>query len=372
MLNNSSITTRQLYYLFILSIIPINLLYIPGEPAALVNQDAWIAAILATFVAGAFLYYPLAVMGTRFQGLTIIQYSENVAGKYFGKVFSVLILYYIFELHCWTLSETATFSAIIFPKTPDIVFLLLISLASAFAAAKGLQIIGRLSDILFPLGLIIFIVISIISAGEIEYNHLIPIMTSSPGSMFRAIIVLLDWNTVGLSFGILTAYLDKPGQLKRISIYATAGMGMIVVVFAVTVIGVYGPEMVKLYSFPFFMLARSINIGFIFERVEALLVAGWLAWLYMMILVMSYCTCLGIAQLFRLKDYRFLIIPETILAIAYSMFQYKSYMEQAYLFGVAHLYYLSFSLALPFLLWIIYLIRFRNRQSYEMPPQLPG
>ncbi|MGE5421646.1 MAG: GerAB/ArcD/ProY family transporter [Ignavibacteriales bacterium] len=372
MQNNSIITTRQLYYLFVLSIIPINLLYIPGEPTNIVNQSAWIAAILATIIAGAFLYYPLAVMGSHFPGLTIFQYSDKVAGRYFGKIFGGLILYNIFELHCWTLRETAIFSSIIFPRTPDIVFLAMISLATSFAAVKGLQLIGRLSDIFFPLGLIIFIFLTVMGASQISLDNLLPIVNSSPGSMVRATIVFLDWVTVGLSFGAMSAFVDHPERLKAISMYGTAAAGLILVVFSIVTIGVYGTELVKLFSLPFLMLARSINIGFIFERVEALLVAGWLAWLFMMALIMSYVNALGIAQMFRLKDYRSLVLPETILAIAYSMFQYKSYIEQAYLFGVAHLYYLSLSLALPLLLWIIYLVRFRKGRSYNKSPQLPG
>lgn len=371
-MQDNTITARQLYYLFVLSIIPILVLYIPGEPAAIVKQEAWLAVILAVVIATAFLYYPLADMGMHFRGRTIIQYSENVAGRYLGKIFGLAVLYHFFQLHCWTLREMGEFSLVIFPRSPLIVFLVMMSLGTVCAAAGGIRTIGRLADYIYPVGFGILVFILLAGTGIAEFSNLLPLMNASPGTVIRATIGVMDWLAIGLTFGALTAFADRPERLKFIGFYASITTGMIVLSFTIITIAVFGSELINLLNFPYLMMARSIRSGIFSGRIESILVAGWLVWIFMTAAVSSYLTALGIAQWFGLSGYRSIIIPETILAVAYSLYEYKSFMEMSYLFSMAHLYYLIFSFGTPFLLWLVFLVRFRIFRPPAQPSQHSG
>lgn len=354
------ISGRQAVYLVIFSIIPASVLFIPGDPSAIIGHDAWISIIPATFLAAVMIFYPLADMGKRFPGETIIQYSEKIAGKYAGRLFSVMIIYYYFQLHCWTLRSFGEFMSVFLPETPVMALYFTISLITVYAAKNGLEVIGRCSEFVFPFGFMFLAVISLLSLEDVNAKHLRPVLDSGMGPLLRATLAPLDWLATGVTFGAVTAFIADQSKIKRVGLIAAGVSGLVLIVFSLVSIAVFGP-LVEDLNFSYLALAGYVKVGGFLERIEVLFVVAWVAWIFMAIAFSSYVTSLSLAQFMRLKDYRFLILPETVLAVGYSIYEYKSLIEMSYLFSIAHLYYLIFSLGVPFLLWLIARARFWQR-----------
>jgi len=363
MSDKTLISSKQAIYLLIFSIFPAAVLFIPGDPAFIVKQDAWITIILGTVLAALLLFLPLADMGRHFPGQTIIQYSEKIAGKYLGKLFGLFIIYSYFQLHCWTLRSFAEFTVVFVPETPILVLNLVISLLTAYAVKNGLEVIARCGEFVFPIGLFFLVLTGVLSFGGIDLSNILPVMESGILPVLIANLAPLDWLATGITFGVLAAFVNNKQEIKKIGLLSVGLSGMLLAVFTVISIAVFGSEVIIKMTFPFLNIAKYISLGAFFERVEVLFLMGWVTWIFMAVAVSSYVTALSLAQWFGLADYRMLVLPEIVLAIAYSIYEYESLMEMTYLFSVAHLYYLIFSLGTPFALWVIYLVRFKIRTN---------
>ncbi|WP_374955085.1 GerAB/ArcD/ProY family transporter [Paenibacillus sp. PCH8] len=58
---------------------------------------------------------------------------------------------------------------------------------------------------------------------------------------------------------------------------------------------------------------QKISIGNFFQRIEALMASAWLISTYFKAMVYLYAFTIGIAELFKLKRYEFLVLPSSML-----------------------------------------------------------
>ncbi|MDD4236937.1 MAG: endospore germination permease [Desulfotomaculaceae bacterium] len=358
MLNKNKISDGQAIVLIVLASISSALFFVPLGVVTIVDQDAWIAMILATFLAMLLVYYPLADLGRRYPGKTIIQYSENILGRFAGKLVGAIFVYYFFQNHCWALREFGEVTAVFLPKTPMLVIMLLLSLLTAYAVNSGLEVIGRCAELLFPIGVFALVFIVVGSAGLMDFTKIMPVMEGPVLPLLWATLIPLDWLSVGFVFSVITASVNKRSIVKN-GLTAVGMAGVILTVFSLVNIMVIGTPLLKKISFPLLELARYGKIP-VFERMEVLIVVFWSSWIFVKGALFSYATVLSLSQFFNLAGYRFLILSETVLAIAYAVYQYNSFVEMSYLFNTATLYYISLSVGLPFTLWLVSIARSKS------------
>lgn len=332
--------------------------FIPSIPVTFVNQDAWVAVIIATLIAIFFIFYPLAHLGRKYPGKTIIQYSESILGKLLGKITGFLLIYFFFQVHCWTIREFGELAAIFLPETPLLVFILLLSLITAYAVYNGIEVIGRCAELLFPAGIFALMVISLLTVKELDVSKIYPVMESDLLSLFKAVLTPLDWLSIGCVFGVITAFVNNKAKLRKIGFIAVGISGVILVVFSIINIMVFGVPFLKTITFPLLLLAR-MSIDPVLGRIEIFIIALWTSWLFIRAAVFSYATVLSLSQVLELADYRFLIVPQTFLAVAYSLYQYESWVEFSYLASIGQVFDLFFTMFIPLLLWLVSLIRSR-------------
>jgi spore germination protein KB len=356
------ISQWQAVLLVLLACISTTILFVPGESVSIVKQDAWIAVILGSVFSALFLYYPLADLGSRFPEKTIIEYSENILGKYLGKVFGGLLIYWYFQVHCWTLREFGELSMIILPETPLVVFMIALSLVTVFAVYNGMEVIGRCGEFVFPLGLVSLILVGAAGVTRMNPANLFPVMESSLLPLIRASISPMDWLTTGVVFGVVSAFVRKGEGLKKVGFVAAVMAGGLVTAFSMVNILILGVPVISISNFPLLAVAKQATIPS-FERLEILVIFLWITWIFIRTALFSFITVWSIAQWLGIKEFRSLYILETILAVAYSLFQYESLNELFYRFSVAHLFYLTFQLLLPLFLWIVCRLR-----GLRLPP----
>ncbi len=356
MIKKPLISNRQAILLIILANISTAVLFVPTTPVAIANQDGWIAVILATLINALLIYYPIGSMSKKYPEQTIIQYSPFVMGKFIGKVFGILFLYYFFLIHCFTLREFGELVAIFLPETPLYVPIILISLISIYAVKSGLEVLGRCAEIIFPLGILSLLIIGLVSLQQSDYNNLLPIMETPALPLMRATLSPLDWLSLGFIFGMLAPSVNNRISYIKIGFSGVFLSGAILTIFSIINILVFGPDLLKVLNYPLLFLARVSKI-FPFERIEVFIILLWVSWVFMRASLFSYATVLSLSQLFNFNDYHFLILPETLFAIAYSLFMYDSFVELTYAVTTSQLYYLIFSLGLPLILWLTSTIR---------------
>lgn len=351
-----SISNWQAIFLITLCNISSTVFYVPSAITPYVKQDAWISVLLGSILAAIFLYYPLAYMGRKFPGKTIIQYSEDILGKYPGKLFSLILIYYFFQNQCWSLREFGEVAPAFLPRTPVVVITIIFSLLLYYAASSGVEVISRCGQMVFPI--IISSVFFIVAANikGFNFSHLQPVLEAGIVPVSAAALIPLDWISLGFIFCMLTAFL-KTGSLVGIGLVSALISGVLLSLLSVVNILVFSAPSLSRMSFSFWELATKATLPGV-ERLEVFLILAWVLGIFIRGAVYTYITVLSIAQLFNLKDYRCLLLTESIFAISYALNLYESFIEMSMLFYSATFFYLAMYIGLPFFLWVVSLVRF--------------
>ncbi|ATW23402.1 hypothetical protein DCMF_00080 [Candidatus Formimonas warabiya] len=347
------LSNRQIILLVVFSSISTSVFFVPGEAVTIVFQDIWISILIAVGVTALLGMYPLADMGMRFSGQSIIQYSGKILGKTGGKLMGLLLTFGFFELHTWTLREFSELGIVLLPETPFLIFFLIMSIVVAFAVFHGIEVIGRSAEFVFPLGLMVLILVGIMNISDINFTNLQPVFENHAGKIFNAAQSPLDWLTTGVGFGVLTYYSNQPKGLIKVGLVSSGLSGVILLFFSLLLLCVFGSTILGTANFPMFLLASYGRLG----GFEALIITVWFSWIFIRAALYAFVTCVSITHLFELKDFRLIVIPETVLATVYSYQQYKSFMELSYHYSIGHVYYEIFQLLLPLALWMVFLLR---------------
>jgi spore germination protein KB len=170
----------------------------------------------------------------------------------------------------------------------------------------------------------------------------------------------LDWVAgATLVFGIFVPSVNKPKELKKIVTISIVLGFAVIFVFTILNIGVFGASFLQATTTPLLQLAGYGKITSVFQRIEPLIIVLWIAWMFLRTATLSYSTLICLSHLLRLRDARFLIIPEIILAAAFSLVVTESTVEINYTFQSNGYLFLIIDSVIPFVLWTVARIRFR-------------
>lgn len=353
------ISSRQAILLVLYAHIATTVNFIPSSLLAFLTQDAWISIIPGAILAIMFSYYPIAYLGMRFSGQSLVQLCEKILGTILGKLFGLIIVYSLFIYHCWALREFGELMVAALPEIPMWVFIVILSLTTSYAVKCGLEVICRCGEWLLLIGLSSLMVIGILNIANVELTNLLPIVESKLPAMFGASLRCMDYFSMSsLVFGLLLPSVNKPKDLKKIAIIGIGLGSVILVSFSILNIAIFGPELVKINNFQILTLAEYAKLTDVFQRFEAFIIIMWVTWIFMRTTIYSYTVVLGLCHLLHFKNYRFLVFPETMLATAYSIYIYDSFQEMSNLYTL-DLYYLLYTAAIPCFLWIICAIRLK-------------
>ncbi|XEC95558.1 GerAB/ArcD/ProY family transporter [Paenibacillus tarimensis] len=118
MLENGKIGVRQFMILVILFSVGTSILLAPSLLASEAKQDAWIAGILGVGV-GLLSVWLYNTLGNLFPNKTLVEYSEEILGKWIGKAISLVFFIFIFTLTALVLRNLGDFMTTqIMPETP--------------------------------------------------------------------------------------------------------------------------------------------------------------------------------------------------------------------------------------------------------------
>lgn len=362
MQEKETISSIQLVLLIFFVNVATAVFFIPGHAVFIVGQDAWLATSAATIIAALITYYPLADLGKKYQGKSIIQYSETILGKYLGKALGIFLIYYFIQLHVWTIREFAEIIVVLLPGTPVEIIILVFSLVSSYTVYHGLEVIGRTGEFVFPIGFFLLGLVFFLSFQDLQLSNLQPIMESGLRPLLRATIYPLDWLTTGFVFGMLAWAINDTNKLGKIGLTAVVLSGLTLTLYSIFILASLGPVILPSFNFPLYKFASYARVGDFLESFESFIIIGWIGWIFVRNSLFSYISVKGFAQLFKLSDYRFLIFGETLLASAYSIYQYDSFVEMTSIFNFANPLYLLISLGIPLGLWLVSLFRTGRQQ----------
>jgi spore germination protein KB len=365
-LEKGKISVRQFTILVTLYTIGTAILIIPSVLAAKAKQDAWISGILGLAVGVAMVLF-FWKLSERFQYLNLVQILEKCFGKWIGKMLGFLFFVcYVLLLATFVLRDIGDFmTTVMMVETPieaiHIIFLIIV----LYGVQLGLEVFTRTMELFLPWILLLFITLFITLLPQIEFTNILPVFESGMKPIFQSSFSFLVFPFLEmLVFLMIIPYVNRPQDTKKAFMLGTVLGGGLLIFISLLSILVLGPTETARTIYPTYDLTKTINIREFFQRVEALMALIWFITVFVKLVVLTYVSCLGLAQVFSLKEYRIITLPIGLVlyVLSLSIFPSMSYLIE--FTPVYNLYAFLWCGVFPVVVWLVSLVRGRSIQNH--------
>lgn len=334
-----------------------HLLFIP----VLLNhagKDSWLSLLL-TLLPALLIGFVVARLAQLFPGRTLIEYSEDILGKWLGKIAALLFVLFFFHDASLALRGFGEFyTSAITPRTPILVYFSAIVIMAVYAVRSGLEVLARTNQIFLVTMIPVGLLASIMTQKDKDYANFLPILEYGPEPMLMGTFSLVSLYSTFIVLGMIFPYVTNVKKLKRFSMLT---MVILILMFIGPVTGpvaLFGPERSMGLSFPSFQILRDMQVGEL-QRLDLLGIMLWSLGSFSKISLFLYATALGLAQWLRLSDYRVLSVPLGALMIIVALLNSENFAEIYRFFKDTYPYYsISITLLLPLILLVTAWLRF--------------
>lgn len=244
------------------------------------------------------------------------------------------------------------------PNTPIFVINLSIILVGSFGAFLGIEVLARSTQFVLPLFLFSLITLLGIAMPDLDLEEVLPVLEGGITPILRASIAPSSWFGEIIILALLLPLINKPVEIKRKGVLALLCVAGLLSIETFITIAVLGPDLPGYLLFPYWKLARYLEIGHAFLRVETILIILWIAGIVMKVSIIHYLACVTTAQVFGLKSYQKVVLYEGFILAGASTFLISSTMQLNEILGkVWPPFAFVFELILPFVLLVVAAVR---------------
>ncbi|MBB3110746.1 spore germination protein KB [Paenibacillus phyllosphaerae] len=367
------ISAQQLMIMMVLFVLGDTILVLPGSTAMLAGKDAWISGLL-TVAAGLGLIWFYAAFQKRFPAMTLVDVSVNLLGRWLGGAVSFFFLFgYLLLLAASMLRVLGDFMTThVLPNTPVQFIYLLFLVISVKAVRSGLETIARTAEIVFPWVVMLITLLIMFVVPQSRLYHIEPVMAEGIKPILAGMYIFLAYAFMEpVAFYMVMPFVRlRQGKGLRKPLLLGSGMGgLILVVIIFFCLTVFGPVITRESIYPSYLLAKKIELGEFLQRIEVIMAITWLFTLFFKLIISFYGTCLGAAQLFKLKDYRLLTLPLAMILMVLPDLLAPSVIGISEIGQVYPLFDWTFSVGLPLCLLLVQLVRQKMKRSRSSEEQ---
>lgn len=274
---NDKISLRQFQILLILDLLGTGVITLPRYAAYYAAQDAWIVVLISTLFA-VISVFAMTSASRRLKGLTFTEYTCKVLSKPIGIAVSLLL---VIRLVLNSALQLRLFGSIVKEIMLSLTPLYVVSIAMlavcAYGAAKGIETISRVSELLI---LIIFIPLVLVFAAaskDVDYTNILPVFVTSPDMLLKGgFMNLMSFTGIEICM-LIPVYLNKPDKIRPAGINAVIITGILMTVTTLMTVCKFGYEDVQSQIWPVLNFMGSISLpGSFIERQDAIVMSFWI------------------------------------------------------------------------------------------------
>ncbi|MFE4352653.1 spore germination protein [Peribacillus butanolivorans] len=307
------ITTPQAAVIVSNCILGTGILTLPRTSAEKMHTpDGWISVILGGLIA-MMVGVIMVKLSQQFPEKTFYQYSHEIVGKWMGRLLSILIVGYFLVTSGFQLRSMAeVVRYLLLEGTPTWAIMMTFMWVSLYLIMGGFNSIARLFEIILPITIFLFLLVTFVSLKIFEIDNIRPVL----GDGFTP--VLKGLKTTALAFTgpeimlVLVAFMQQPNKAVKSVLIGISVPLIFYVITVVMVIGALSVDGVVTRTWPTLDLIRSYEVsGLIFERYESFLLVIWIMQLFTTFAISHYIAALGLAQLSKknIRPFMFGLLP---------------------------------------------------------------
>lgn len=270
-------------------------------------EQAGIDGALAVFLAGILsiiLAGVIITLSKRFPTKTVIEYSQEILGKLFGKVYGIILVLYSITVLSYILRGFAdALKVLLLPRTPLEITMICMLLVILYCVHGGISTIVRTCEI-FLLPLLLVIVLTIFfNLSEVQLFRYRSSLSNGITPVFKAAFGV---TTAYLGYEILFFILPFIQDKEKFMIFGIRGTVLPVLIYSGLVfvmIGVLGPTTTSELVYPAIHLARQIGIEFI-ERFDILFIIFWILAVFTTLTSYLYMASFSLTRVLGMRNYK--------------------------------------------------------------------
>lgn len=351
------ITLIQAAGILISTIIGVGVLSLPLFAVRAADAGAPLVTLLAIFLSSVGLAL-IAVLGKRFPNKTIVQYSEDIIGKWPARIGSILIISFFAVLTALAAREfgEVVITAVL-KRTPLEVTVIVMLLLAAVPTRGGMTTFAYIHHFYLPVIVGPALLIVALSLKNAEVLNLQPIWGNEPGGMLQGVLTVAALFQGFFILTIVIPAMRSPGKVLKASFWGIFIAGGLYFLIVVATVSVFGSEETKFLLWPTLELAKTTSLpANILERLDAAFLAIWVTAVFTTLFSSYFLTIHSMSKLFRLRDHKLFAL--FLLPFVFLLAMLPQNILQMYeIIQIIGRYGLVITIGYPFVLWMIAVIR---------------
>jgi len=256
----------------------------------------------------------ITALGQRFPEKSIFLYSEDIIGKWPGRLGSALLILFFAALSALTAREFGeVVVTAVLKKTPLEVTVIVMLLLAAISSRNDVVTFSYLHQFYLPFILAPGLLIAVYSLKNAEPLYLLPIWGNEPKAFGEGMLTIASLFQVSFIMSLLIPSMSRPWKAMRAGLSGMAIAAGFYLLIVIATIAVFGPEETKKTLWPTLELARMTSLpANVLERLDAIFLIIWVTAVFTTLLSSYYLTIHAISNLLRLRDHKmftFFLLP---------------------------------------------------------------
>ena len=318
------------------------------------KNDAWLSGIF-----GVLLSIPMVLVYARLLALYpekgLFDILELIFGKVFGKIISIIYIWYSFHLGSLVMRNFGEFiNTATMPETPLFVPIFCLGLVCIVAVRSGIEVIGRISTYIVPFTLFIIVIVQLLGIPHWEIHNIKPILGNGMLPILKGGFSAFSF-PYGESVIMIGAFFSLKSKKSpyKFFLMGTLFAGLVLVIITLRNIFILGGILPNVH-FPSHVAVSRISVGDFLQRIEISVAVVFIFGVFIKSSICLLVSSLGLAKLFKLHDYRSIVIQMGLLMIYFSYTIYDSIFEMRnWAFEVYAYYAFPFQVIIPIIMLLM-------------------
>jgi spore germination protein (amino acid permease) len=271
------------------------------------GRDGWMA-ILPGFALGIPFGLMVLSLMPKYPGKNFLEITEKVLGKWLGKGFGLLyILVTTYFGSILSGQGVDMFNRTILPLMPRYIFVLGGTLLIFLLYLNGIEVLGRFSEVVFPIITVALILTAILTIPRFEQGELFPILANGIKPVLSASVKVAPFPMEYILFlaGILPFLSQQAKDIKKMkrgiwnAVLLIVGLDTILVLIQIMTFGPF--ETIRL-NYGLLVLGKMIEVTRTVSGVESIFALIWMGALTIKLVAFFFEGMWGMKSVFGCKN----------------------------------------------------------------------
>lgn len=349
-MQTEQLSDKEAIYILIVFVFGSSLIISSGGGA---KNDAWISLILSVIMAVP-LFYVYSRLLSLFHGQSLFDILILILDKKLGVIITILYVWYAFHLGALVLRNFAEFINIAaMPETPMLVPLFAMGLVCMIAAWLGIEVFGRTCTFFLPILFAILLMVQLFVIPQLHLNYIKPTLSNGFSPVIKGAFSTFAFPFAETVLLVCVFSLQTKKSPYRVYFWGILLAAIIMTIITIRNIAVLGTMLDDFY-FPSYEAVSRISIGEFLQRIEVTVSIVFAYCVFSKTTVCLLAACKGMSKVFKLKNYRSIVIQMGLLMIYFSYIVYDNTMQMIdWAINVYPYYAFPFQVIIPLIVWIV-------------------